>query len=133
MADADVLVLRITPLAPDSTASGLQTFLRQWATSIDEIRALEPTRDGLPTWVARIHTAEDKSKLPSLIQQKAFNRHPVRVYALPTGELRGTDPFPLPPPPMLFESEDCPIPFRVSDLRVGQKRVVPITRRPDAK
>jgi hypothetical protein len=64
----DLLVLKVTPLAPDSTASGLQTFLRQWASSVEEIKPYEPSRDGTPTWIARIRTSEDKSKISFLIE-----------------------------------------------------------------
>jgi hypothetical protein len=128
---ADLLVLKLTPRAPKVTESDIHTFLQQWATSVDAIKQLEPQDPDKPMrWVVRLHTPEDKSEFPMLIEKKMLNCHPVRVCALPLNDFRGEEP-PFRPMPMLFEFDDCPIPFRRSDLRQTAKKVVPIMHRPD--
>jgi hypothetical protein len=86
MVDADLAVVRLIPLTPHANASGIQTFLRQWASSVEEIK-LDGTRDNLGIWYARLRTSIDKAELPGLIQRKAFDRHPVQVFMMPISRL----------------------------------------------
>jgi hypothetical protein len=112
-------------------ASGHQTFLRQWASSVEEIKLIGETSEHADIWLARIRTSEDKEKLSQLIQQKAFNRHPVKVFMMPINQLPGPTPLQR-AAPKFFGSKDCPILFEAADLKVAERKPIKITKPPGA-
>jgi hypothetical protein len=123
MIDPDLVCMKITNVPIDSRPAELCQFLKEWA-SKDGIEDLTYDRDG--TYFVRFHSRRDKFELPLLINKRAFNRSRINAATIPASEYPGYTGSGLPRAPMLFQSEDCPIPFHPKEFRQSQPKGMPM-------
>jgi hypothetical protein len=63
-----------------------------------------------------------------LINRRAFNRARIHAATIPASEYPGYAGSGLPRAPMLFQSEDCPIPFHPKEFKQAQPKGMPMSR-----
>jgi hypothetical protein len=134
MPDPDLVCLKITNVPTDSRTFDLSQYLKIWASNgvIDDLISSENVRDAsVGTYYAKFHYTDDKSELPSLMNKQVFNPFRIYVSIIPASEYPGPrSDNSLPPAPMLFEFEDCPLPSHPNQFRPQQtaRRGAPLSK-----
>jgi hypothetical protein len=122
MIDPDVVCMKIMNIPSDTKLPEVRQFLRAFATKngIDDL-----TPEGDNSYFARFHTPKDKFQLPMLINQRSFNQSQVSATTLSPNEYPGYSGSGLRCAPMLFESDDYPVPLHPRDVRQAEPKADP--------